>query len=420
MVNIDQNYFRKMNVVKMLLHFNMQWHMQVMKDIVRRHKIIVLFILLLLAPTLSSLQFIITFPIKNLIDLNPRYDYVLYSLLFYQGLGLIWLVIHQALFSTSWQKYLLSLPISIRQRVLSEMIMLFINDFILWIPLLFVIGSLMLKHDNHIGLISILIAKSIMIICVLLLLQTALLKKQFKIMAIVLFIDLVIIIQSQLTQHYLQMIVISLMLGISIWMIRKCYISSGRINNVRNRSIYITKNNYSFTAFIPIAITQFKNLMTEYSQQHIVMTLSLIGMIALAGVVTHNMMDNSDVIFASSIFMLINTFMVSNLYSKLEIQRNNIRSYFLSLPISRLKIYYSDLLILGSITLIGNSVIVVIASIHNANGLAIVQYVVVNALSIIYLAINYVPHIKIKQNSMLASLIILPLFVWLNYLIIFH
>lgn len=420
MIHYNQNSLRNINTLIMLLHFKMQWHLQVMKDIVRRHKIIVLFILLLLAPTLSSLMYVVTIPVKHLVDLNPPYHYVIYSLLFYQALGLIWLAIHQSAFSTSWEKFMMSLPITVKQTNISEIMILFMDDFILWIPLLFATVSEILKYDMRLAIISTIIAKNILSVVIILLMQLAFIRHQFKIVGIVLLIDLAFVMQSQLTEIYSQMVIISLLISLSAWLIFKCNNLSRKPNINKNNIAYKDDIHVNYLMFMPFTKTQFKNVLKEHSQQKIIMMLFLIGSMIMAWISMQKIATNTNYIFVDSVFMLVNAFILSNVFSTLEFQRNNIKSYLNSLPISRLKIYKADLLLLFPFSLIANLVVVAIAMKNYAFSADTAKYAIALLSSLLFLAIIYVPQIKIKQNGGLMSLIIMCIFMRINYLILCH
>ncbi len=146
-----------MNVVITMLKFNLQWYGRAMRDILFRYKILTLFCILLICPTLASLINLFTLPLKSLF-LYPVTNVMALcgSLFFYQVFAVIWIsMLYIILFKQPWQKYLVTLPLSSSQKKLIDVSLLLFVDIIMWIPLL--LASIASIFESSFSLYSILL-----------------------------------------------------------------------------------------------------------------------------------------------------------------------------------------------------------------------------------------------------------------------
>jgi len=61
-------YLAKVDPLHKLLGFKLAWHGKVMKDVLIKYKLLIIFLLLLLAPSFHSLVYIISLPAKAIVS----------------------------------------------------------------------------------------------------------------------------------------------------------------------------------------------------------------------------------------------------------------------------------------------------------------------------------------------------------------
>jgi hypothetical protein len=180
-----------MSIVHKLTRFSMSWHSEVMKDVLLRYKILFLLVALLLAPTVESLIYVLTFPVTSLVSLNADMIAVTVSLLVFQGAGWLWLVLKETIFFTQpWANYMLSLPIQHKDKLRHDAIVLFATDFPLWLPLLLATSLNMYACRNEGYHMLLILGKCVLNMALLLTLQMAYKNRQLKVLGMVLLADI--------------------------------------------------------------------------------------------------------------------------------------------------------------------------------------------------------------------------------------
>lgn len=404
-----------------LLNFNLMWHGQVMKNILLRYKIFFLFIILILAPTLSSLEFIVTSPTKNLISTHANSLAIIVSLMVYQGLGLIWILLQQSVFSNQpWDKYLISLPITKKEKAISEIFMLIIADTVIWVPLLLSGYLEIIKNHSDYSNSFLIIAKCIINIMLILLMQLAWRKAKYKILISVLVIDIVFIFLSAIPFNGIKLIVVMTLFVVALFQVNSCF---GEEYKERVRSYYNKKlENNIYTQKIgtifPFEKIQIANLILENSSQIIIPAASIILIFVLSIMFVKYGEKNSNLLLILSSCMLINGLILCNLFARLDTQRNLFLSYLCSLPIAKVKLFKSDMVLLGAILIGINLSSLLIALRFSLGKNYFFEFIITFLTPIIFLSATYYPQIRYKKYGFFVSLIVMLLFILVNYLLL--
>ncbi|GEM_PF-2422929 len=409
------------NTVLALLRFNMQWHAQVMKNILIRYKILVLFIILMLAPTLTSLQYIVTLPTKSLVTIHGNAIEIFVSLILFQGLGLIWAAVQQAVFlSQPWEKYLSALPVTNKQKMLYETLMLLTANILIWIPL-FIAGSAeIIKNHNNIVYILLISEMFISNVLLVLLAQSAWRNRTYKILISVFILDVIFTTQAIFSSTLIQLSIIASVIFITLMQIKKCFIPK---LNVKNYSLdhqkKIKRHLQNFQIRLVFARIQLKDLLLiNYSQLTIViLTLFITTMLSL--IFVKQAQENSNLLLIISTFMLINALTLSNVFARLVSQRKSFSSYLNSLPLSRKHLFKNDLLTTGLFLCLCNLIILSLLSIAASRNLFLMTIVSL-LVPLLYLSATYFPQVRYKKYGFFISLMMMPIFSWMNFSLLSH
>jgi len=407
-----------MNIVITLLKFNLQWYGRVMRDILFRYKILALFCILLLCPTLTSLFNLLSLPLKSLF-LYPVTNVMSLcsSLFFYQILGVIWISIQYiALFKQPWQKYLVTLQLSNSQKKLIDVSLLLFVDSIMWIPLL--LASIKSISESPFLSYSILliIAKCIVFIGITLLAQISLIKSKHYIWMAFLIIDLFIIFSAISCSQLSQLMLMVILISVIYILISSCYENQIPKSGVEKRefSVCISRVNYKKSA--PMLRIQIKNLIERSSQLTILFSVMLVTSLIAIMLMVYGK-TNPLLPFFLSITMLINSLSSSNLFKGVHTQWEDFSGYLTSLPISKILLFKNILIIASSIAILFNMIIIFLAAFLWENDL-VAKVITAFLLAIVFLAASYIPQIKFRRFGFFVSFCLMFVFLYIDYLLI--
>ncbi|SRR5579883_378508 len=398
-----------MNVVLPMLKFNLKWYGRVMRDILFRYKILLLFVVLLICPTLASLCHLLILPLKSLF-IYPVTDVISFSasLFFYQIFGVIWISIQFiSLFKPPWHKYLLTLELTNIQKQLIDISLLLFVDIVMWIPLLLATIK---------SITMLVITKCIVFIALTLLAQISLIKSKYSMWAAILLLDLFIIFTvitfSQLSQFILMIVLISviyLLLG-------RCYENPSRQSLTEKKQSGVFASRINYHQSFPMLRIQIKNLFAYSSQLTILFSLMLvISLIAIVLMIFG--ITNPFLPFLISIAMLINSLSVSNIFNRVHTQWQEYSSYLSALPVSQFSLFKNILFIATGITILFNILIIFVADFLRGNDF-VAKIMIAFFLAIVFLATTYLPQIKFRRLGFFVSFCLMFLFLYVDYLLI--
>lgn len=405
---------KTVNPVTALLNFNIVWYGQVMKFILLRYKILILFILLLLAPTLSSLMYIVAFPAKNLVSLHTNYMAVIASLMAYQGLGLMWVLLQQSVFSKQpWDKYLSSLPVTKNQKILSETIMLALVNFVIWIPLLLAGFFEIIKNNSDFVSFVLIIEKIIINMFLILLVQLAWRKHKYTILSLVFFADASLVLQEIFANNFEKLIFISFLISASFILINLCFRDQKTVKNPNNNAqLSIVSYPSYFNSTMPFVKIQLINLLKNNAGQLIIPIVGLLIVLILSILCANYSDTSSTASFIISSCMMVNGLILSNIFARINTQRKRFSNYLTSLPISRTEIFVSDMILL-SLALVTCNLVILLSTMKSTFAVSIISLLT----PIFLLSVTYFPQIKYKRYGFFISMMITPIFIWVNYLL---
>lgn len=407
-----------MNVVITMLKFNLQWYGRVMRDILFRYKILTLFCILLLCPTLASLFNLLTQPLRSLF-LYPVKNVagLCCSLFLYQVFGLIWISIQYViLFKQPWQKYLVTLQLSNIQKKLIDIGLLLFVNIIMWIPLL--LASITSIFESSFLPYSILLitTKCIVFIAVTLLTQISLIKLKHYMWAIILIINLLIILFSVAFSQLSQLILMVILVYVIYVLISSCYENQSPKSAVEEIKSSVFISRVSYKQSLPILRVQVKNLLERSSQLTMLFSVMLITSLIATILMVYGK-TNPFLPFFLSITMLINSLSVSNIFKHIHTQWQEFSGYLASLPISKISLVKSTLIIASCITILFNIIIIIVAALLRGNDL-VSKIITAFLLAIALLVASYIPQIKFQKYGFFVSFCLMFVFLYVDYLLI--
>lgn len=391
-----------------LLRYTLQWYSQVMRETLLRYKILVVFLLALLAPKITSLQTIIMAPANELVS-QPDSNYGLYisTLLGTQIFSLTWVMLHKSVIANrSWDKYLHSLPISAKKRKLVEFISLAIFDAIIWAPL--VCAIFINAHKSNCVNNLLLLGKSFSVIGLTFLLQFVYLKKKYIYLPLIFCIDTLIVFMPLLTTINLQLIlyfssIVSLVASII------CCENKMYQNDIRYRTKLFNNSPSLFTILL-------QSLFENKSQISMLLFMAATSLIFASILASHaSSIPNIPVII--SILMLVNALAISNIYKRIHMNWNVYRNYTNSLPVKNITLIYSCLLIAMLMFFIFNLPLLSII-IFMANATIFVKSCAGFTIALIYLMTTYYPQISGGRYGLFASFLMMCLFGYIDHALI--
>lgn len=423
MMNIKNlKYFdvNKVNASSLLLRFNMKWHAQIMKDTLIRYKILLFFFAAIISPSFSSLINMISGPVKSLIVTHSSVASISLSLLIYQFLGLIWMAIHQLVFSKQpWEKYLISLPITDNQKIYSDIVMLLLSNLLIWFPLGLASAIECVKSYPNFLAILLLIEKCLLNLLLIMLAQLCWIKRKYLLFISVILIDSIVIYQTLVHSIFLQSIITLILTLIALIQLSNCYYNQNKMHlkkintNLGNRSECET----NYIKIMPFVRIQVKNMFVDnYAQSSMTAIVILLTTIFSLLILTYGK-DSPILLLILLTLIFINSFTISNLYLKLYVKRKMYSYYLFSLPITRIRFFKDDLFILGSILLFSNAMILIF-SIYTGLISQINKISIAILGSIVFLIVSYFPQIKFKHHGQFITLALMFMFIITTYFFI--
>lgn len=408
---------KKADAGSLLLRFSMKWHGQVMKDTLIRYKILLFFLAAIIAPSFTSLMNIIVWPVKGLVIAHPGIFNIFISLLAYQLLALIWIAVHQRVFvKQPWEKYLLSLQLTDKQKIYSDIAMLLMSDLLICIPIILAGGIEGVKsYPSFINLILI-VQKLLLNISLILFIQLIWIKQRYILFLSVLLLDSVAICQSLINEPGIQSIITFGILFFTLTQFIICYKKpkKRRLQEIKTIPIHHNAEEKSYVKNMPFVRIQVKNMfMDNYAQASMSAMVILLTTVFSLFVLIYGK-DSPVLLLIILAIMFINSFTVSNLFVKLYEKRNTYTYYLFSLPMTRITIFKNDLLILGPILLFSN-MLILLFTIYTGLTAQLTQFSVAVLGSIIFLIISYFPQIKFKHYGQFISLILMIVFITIIY-----
>ena len=366
-----------------------------------RYKISLMFILLMLAPSLSSMLQVITLPTKNLISTSATPFSFFLSLLSFQLLALLWVSLQgMALKNQPWSRYLSSLPLTDAQKLISTLLVLFVSDFILWIPLIVAAGEIA-GESNGFSNILLIAGKSILQIMLVLFLQIAWKERSLRFLRLVVIGDIVLLAPSAISGVALLFILNLFMLFVESRISKTKHLSEYR---TPNESFSIKNNNLSFLTI------QVKNLCVDNLSQVVIPLSTLAAVLSVVLCWSRYNINDPNLKFILSIVMLINALILSNLFARLDTQRKQISLYLASLPLTKWGIFRGDALLVGVMLFVLNVTLLAIVR-FSFGGSSL--FMLMSAS--LFLVLTYWPQIYFKRYGLFVSAGIMPFFIAINY-----
>jgi hypothetical protein len=396
-------YYNDFRKVLPLIRQTLVWHSQIMRNILMRYKILIVFFILVISPTITTLVQLITLPAKILLIPNlAGSKQLFFILLSYQAIGLMWAAIHNnLLFRQAWDKFLLTLPLSHHQIIARQIVVLFAVNSLIWLPFVIFVGCELLKTKEQ-GLVILIFLRLVLTFQIILLIQAAWINKKYLILSPILVINMLYCLQIYLSSLAQTILLIALITSVIVLqlLIRPC--NFGRVTKQDNiRNIFAPVFNF-VPAFIKL---QWKNLLFENPSQLIIMTTFLI----INLIVSFLFIKHTANWFLSNVFMLITVLILSNLYEKIRSQRIKLNYYLDSLAFSNFYFFKADSCAIGSIALIANMPILFFA-IHYEKINYFSQWTILLLLPILFLLTTYYFQTQFKRYGFFVSFVLMILF----------
>jgi hypothetical protein len=371
---------------------------------------------MMLAPTMKVLFGVITAPAMVLLSpLDSNSAVFISCLIGMQLFGLLWVMLHQFVVSERpWDKYLSSLHISSFHKMIVDVVMLLVFDAIIWVPIIFVyVLQLFQGHTSKVGMV-VLLCQSIVLIESVVLAQVSFLKCRVSVLYYILVIDFIIIVVSQTINPILQLIVSISLISILSILALKCYKVLNKNDGIL-KVIKIKDKNYSYNSpslFRLLLLGQLENT----SKLSMIFIPPIITIFTAVAMLPHAS-DIAGFPVIISMFMLVNTLSISNLFKRMHMSWEAYSGYTNSLPISKVSLFCACLLVCMSFVLVCNAAIFVAAGFY-VDGHVFIKLFVGFLLSLIYLIAAYLPQVEARRYGLLMSFILMFLFAYADYILI--
>lgn len=377
-----------------------------MTDVITRYKILFLFVILLIAPSADAIKQIILLPASKLILPSSAVIEFILSWGFYQILSIIWAEMNFRLaYNNQWDKYLVSLPIKQNIILLTTIFNLLFSNILIFLPfpLIFVSNVIFDSWDGYTA-INIL-QKIIMLSASLVLLQYAWLRSIKSFFICGLCVNIIVIALYSRDTFWLHYSWILINVVVYLYGFIILHRQTQPIKSAKSPKLnYKLNTKRNIWSFIKIQMTGIKTTLL-----YKLATICIIYVIYIALII--NCSNKNIIYYATTTFVLINAFILSNLYYQLYTNRKLHLKSFQYLPITDKDILKIDYISISSILLIVNllyTVSVPSFSLHIILGLI---------LSHLYLLLLYYPQVNFARHGSFMSLILMPGFIFINYLL---
>lgn len=410
----------KINLSHKLLGLKLVWHGILLKDILIKYKILIIFVLLLLAPNIHGLINFIILPVKEIVNKNHTVLNYFLSILGYQAIAIIWFYLQSTAFKRqSWQNYIDSLPLTRNQLIYVDFNLLLITNLVIWSPL-FIATYIALSHNNHTANEIVVLVEHLASIMLLIInLQLISKKDQYSKISYILILNGLLLICCQVNNYIIQSSIFLLFIIISYYLLQRCYDPQSK---TCFNKIIIKKNEKLLKILdfniilLPVVRVESKQLILDNAVQllQFVIIMSIICVVIFY--FSKYSSQTPNFYFITFSLNLLGTISLSHLFAKLDIQRKSYQSYLKSLPQSRYSVFYSHYIFVGLLQFIFFiilSAIIYINTSINFNLLAL-EFI----LAMLFLASTYYPQITYKKYGTIVSFLMLTIFVCANYILV--
>lgn len=412
-------YIIKINPSHKLLRFKLAWHGKVLKDNLIKYKILIIFILLLLAPTVQALINIITLPAKEIVNINPTVRNYFLSILGYQTIAIIWFYLQSIAFKEQpWQRYLESLPLTRNQLIYVDFNLLLITNLLIWAPL-FVATYIALSKNSFtaseiIILIEHLTETMLLIIC----LQVISKKTRFAKIGYLLILNGLLFISCQANNYIIQSSIFLIFIITSCRLLQTCYDqpSTTRFNKFKIKN---KENLWRFKfnkVYWPVIRVEAKQLIFNNVVQLVQLAITMAIICISVFVFSKYAAQNPSFYHITFCLNLLGTISLSHLFAKLDIQRKLYGGDLISLPRSGLSIFYSDYIFVGLLQFI--FFMILSAIIYLNTNIKISLLIIGFITTMFFLASTYYPQVTYKKYGTIISFLIMAIFVFANYILV--
>jgi len=388
-----------------LLRLTTQWYSHVMKDVLLRYKILFIFIVALLAPTVKVLSTVITTPAKILLFLSDTNTLTFaICLLSMHVFSLIWVMLHKLVIAERpWDKYLSSLHITNMETMLVDCSMLLLFDVMIWVPIVYVCILYLFQTANFI-----ILCQTIVLMESMILIQIAFLKQKYHMILILFLLDMILISLHD-TQLWYGIFIILLM-PLIYFLLKKCY-QQDFFKSILSKSEPKKRNKLTiFYSSWPLFYLLIKRLMENKSQLWLVIFPCIVVLfIPFVMLIYANETSNFARITTAS--MIVNSLLISNLYKCTQINWKEYASYTLSLPVSFYTFFCTSLSI-GVIFLAIINVIFLFLASFFVNKNLLLQLLMGLFLSQFSLITMYFPQVKCERYGLFLSFLLMCLFIF--------
>lgn len=409
MTNDIYRIIKTKNAGLYLFAFNMRWHAELMREVLLRYKIFFIFLVALLAPSLSALKQLFIEPLRIFFDYQVSNPTVLIiTLALYQIFALVWLMLHGMVFlKQPWKKYLLSLEISHRQNLFTDVSMMLCVDAIMWLPLIFASVSAMSESIYSALLVLLILVKTIYLIALTIFVQVS--WGKHRLMFAALMANIVTIICMIYLAAILQ-IAIFLVLTPLLYFLLLMLSKSEKNKAKQEKKIVIIGNSYNKPNALFAIIT--KQLIDNISQISLIIAGLLILLVLSISVLMAGV-DESRLLSLMTIIVYLNTWCVSNLFKHIEMQWQKYDGYLLSLSIKRSTLFVNHFFISFLLVAVFD-LIVLVPTAYLSGYFFTAQLLKPILMSLVYLAASYYPQVKYTRYGLFVAFCLMVLFVLFN------
>ena len=368
-----------------------------------------IFIILLVAPSINAIKFIVLLPAKQLLTPSATLYQIALWWGLYQLISVFWVELSfRQIYRKPWSVYLSSLPIKSKVFTLTEIFNLFFANIIILIPLFFTFIDTLATGHLLTSLVQ--LEKILLLVGTMLIIQYTWLNSKKIFVITLLLTNLLVLLSFSIDSIISQQVVITIVITSMIFSFYYFDLVGVNYKKVSVKGQYFYEQPSFKFVMSPLIKIQVINHKTAIQYRKII----LIVLSCIYTIIMFNFSNLSLLLFIAAFIMLANSFVLSGLYSKFDDGRHKYSHSLKALPFKYFSWLKADYLILSKILICFNLFYLLVCSEN-----FMWQSMLALGLSHIYLLIMYFPQVKFKKNGSLISLILMPVFVYINYLSIY-
>lgn len=381
--------------------FNVRWYAHMAREAMIKYKILTIFIVCLLAPSVSFLIKIATGP-ANVYLYSGQASLSAYSLFMIaiQLFSIVYALLHRAVFvGRQWDDYMSSLPMTVRQRALSDvMILILANSFILL--------TMICAFLTQLASINLSFAQAFMrlifLMLMMCLIQLSIIYKDKFSLFYAIFLGLSTILVVRYASSPLQVLITGAASFLLCHQVKKIYFKKHNKDGLISFFEWVKLGEYSL--WVNLILLNVKIALNDYSRL-LVYLLPIAMMIGFYTVLMVSDVLPKNICLTVLLFVsLFCAFLLSNVFKPVYNCWEEYKGIIQSLPLSRYNLL-SSLYFLGLLSTFFLNLFLLSAFVLIEKNVNVFVFYIINGVTFLYLLYCFYAQIHFKRYGVLASLL---------------